>query len=723
MKILELCMIVKNSGEVLRKCLKENRDWIDYWTILDTGSTDNTIDIIKEELKDVPGKLHFGEFIDFAQARNKSLELTSKTCKYTIILDDSYILYGGKELRMLLKKAKTACFLVRIGKYIDGFLRADYYSKRIVKSENNLRYKYRVHEEIQVSDNKIKILQDQNIFIDDLTFKDHTARSINRYTHDIEMLLLDYKDYPKDQRVVYYLAKTYYIIEQYANSLKFYNILKKIGVTDDFLFSSYYDAVCIQFRQNSDIKKFETQLQFVSQIFPLRAEPKYKIAVIHNDIGDFKKVHEIITSLITYHKPALLGTLFENDIYDYYIPYLYIDTNIKLGFVEKAVPALKKMLSLYPNDQPLLNIKYSITDNMNISSIHLSENKTIVFHTSGLFEMIYCWNPKGDTRISGSEYMAMNLGKEFHKLGYRVIIIGTFEDKKTNTNYEGIYDGIEYIDYKYFSEFALTYVIDFLIVSRFTANLVYYDNIKNVYLWIHDTLPTIDEKSKCVQYHKEKFKYIIAISEWQKENTVKTLNIPEENIIVSRNAIYTNRFLNKDIEKIPFRFIYTSCPERGLTYLIQIIPKIKEKYPETTLYLFVNKDLILKDTMDKIKILDYVYINNRVSQEELSNEFLKSDIWLYPTNFTESYCITALEAMASKCLVATVNYCGLGNIVYGRGVVCNAPIKEHLEDLAEKLFFVLERPALKSHFINTAYNWAINQTYEKLAQEWIETIF
>ena len=192
---------------------------------------------------------------------------------------------------------------------------------------------------------------------------------------------------------------------------------------------------------------------------------------------------------------------------------------------------------------------------------------------------------------------------------------------------------------------------------------------------------------------------------------------------MSRNAIYTNRFLNKDIEKIPFRFIYTSCPERGLTYLIQIIPKIKEKYPETTLYLFVNKDLILKDTMDKIKILDYVYINNRVSQEELSNEFLKSDIWLYPTNFTESYCITALEAMASKCLVATVNYCGLGNIVYGRGVVCNAPIKEHLEDLIDKLFFVLERPALKSHFINTAYNWAINQTYEKLAQEWIETIF
>ena len=75
-KLLELVMIVKNSGEVLRECLKENKKWIDYWTILDTGSTDNTPEIIKEELKDVPGKLHFGEFIDFSNARNKSIELT-----------------------------------------------------------------------------------------------------------------------------------------------------------------------------------------------------------------------------------------------------------------------------------------------------------------------------------------------------------------------------------------------------------------------------------------------------------------------------------------------------------------------------------------------------------------------------------------------------------------------------------------------------------------------
>jgi hypothetical protein len=71
------------------------------------ASTDNTPNIIREELKDIPGNLYFAEFVDFSQARNKSLELSSKKCKYTIILDDSYKLQGGKELRNLLKKSKT----------------------------------------------------------------------------------------------------------------------------------------------------------------------------------------------------------------------------------------------------------------------------------------------------------------------------------------------------------------------------------------------------------------------------------------------------------------------------------------------------------------------------------------------------------------------------------------------------------------------------------------
>ena len=216
---------------------------------------------------------------------------------------------------------------------------------------------------------------------------------------------------------------------------------------------------------------------------------------------------------------------------------------------------------------------------------------------------------------------------------------------------------------------------------------------------------------------------MISISKWQKKYTVEKLNIPGEYIYLSRNAIYSERFLNKNIEKVPYRFIYTSCAERGLDVLIDIIPKIKEKYPLTTLYLFVNKNLIYNNTLKIIENTDYIFLNDRVNQDQVAIELLKSDIWLYPTTFLESYCITALEAMASKCLVATVNYGGLGNIVEGKGILCEYPIEDNVDDLIKKLFMVMGKPYLKNHLIDKAYNWAITQTYESLAKEWINDIF
>jgi glycosyltransferase involved in cell wall biosynthesis len=53
--LLELVMIVKNSGEVLRDCLRAAKPHIDHWTILDTGSIDQTPQIVTEELNGVPG--------------------------------------------------------------------------------------------------------------------------------------------------------------------------------------------------------------------------------------------------------------------------------------------------------------------------------------------------------------------------------------------------------------------------------------------------------------------------------------------------------------------------------------------------------------------------------------------------------------------------------------------------------------------------------------------
>ena len=73
--LIHLVMIVKNAGDNFKNILEQNLSIIDRWTILDTGSTDNTIDIIKSTLSSKKGTLYCEPFINFKESRNRSIEL------------------------------------------------------------------------------------------------------------------------------------------------------------------------------------------------------------------------------------------------------------------------------------------------------------------------------------------------------------------------------------------------------------------------------------------------------------------------------------------------------------------------------------------------------------------------------------------------------------------------------------------------------------------------
>jgi tetratricopeptide (TPR) repeat protein len=68
---LSLCMIVKNEERFLRNCLESVKDIVDEMVIVDTGSTDSTLDIAREYgAKIIP---HVWKD-DFSEARNVSLD-------------------------------------------------------------------------------------------------------------------------------------------------------------------------------------------------------------------------------------------------------------------------------------------------------------------------------------------------------------------------------------------------------------------------------------------------------------------------------------------------------------------------------------------------------------------------------------------------------------------------------------------------------------------------
>lgn len=65
-----LTMIVKDGADNIARCIRSALPVIDRWSVVDTGSTDGTQDIVRRELEHLPGRLHERPWVDFAHNRS-----------------------------------------------------------------------------------------------------------------------------------------------------------------------------------------------------------------------------------------------------------------------------------------------------------------------------------------------------------------------------------------------------------------------------------------------------------------------------------------------------------------------------------------------------------------------------------------------------------------------------------------------------------------------------
>jgi len=86
---LGLNMIVKNEEHVIERCLSSLTDIIDYYCIVDTGSTDKTKEIITKffEDKGIKGEIVDHEWVNFSDARNKALESIKGKVTHAVWID------------------------------------------------------------------------------------------------------------------------------------------------------------------------------------------------------------------------------------------------------------------------------------------------------------------------------------------------------------------------------------------------------------------------------------------------------------------------------------------------------------------------------------------------------------------------------------------------------------------------------------------------------------
>ena len=90
-----LNMIVKNEEKIIERMLESVYKIIDYFVICDTGSTDNTIEIIKNfflKHRNIKGVVMKKTFENFEYNRNHALKFCEGFGDYILLLDADHIL-------------------------------------------------------------------------------------------------------------------------------------------------------------------------------------------------------------------------------------------------------------------------------------------------------------------------------------------------------------------------------------------------------------------------------------------------------------------------------------------------------------------------------------------------------------------------------------------------------------------------------------------------------
>lgn len=86
---LGLCMIVKNEAHVIERALRSALPFMDTWCIVDTGSTDDTMAIIRRVAAEIgrPGILHERPWVNFGHNRTEALRLARDQMDWIWMLD------------------------------------------------------------------------------------------------------------------------------------------------------------------------------------------------------------------------------------------------------------------------------------------------------------------------------------------------------------------------------------------------------------------------------------------------------------------------------------------------------------------------------------------------------------------------------------------------------------------------------------------------------------
>lgn len=235
-----LVMIVRDEEDTIKKCLTSVSPYISYWVIVDTGSKDNTIQVIKETMDElgIPGELHERPWVNFEVNRTESLELAKDKCDFRWIIDadDTFSLDDPNINPFCVLNKEFDSYHISYKLHNLKYFRA-----QIVRSDEDWVYKGVLHEYLHLEKENQKSGQIVGCHVDaDISPLKRANSVIEKYAKDAEILKEALEKEPDNTRYMFYLAQSYRDSNQPQNSLEAYQKRVEAGGWPEEVYYSMY---------------------------------------------------------------------------------------------------------------------------------------------------------------------------------------------------------------------------------------------------------------------------------------------------------------------------------------------------------------------------------------------------------------------------------------------------------------------------------------------------
>ena len=336
-------MIVRNESRVIERCLEAALPVVDYMSICDTGSDDNTVQIIENffDQHGVEGAVHHHVWQDFGHNRSLSLKSSRDafpTTDYFLTLDADHLLVIEPEFEheRATLDADAYCIVQKTGHW-------RYFNLRLLRSDHRWRSECVTHEYWACDEPPdYRMNELHSLWIDD---RNDGGFKTDKFPRD-EKLILE-RGFPSGkhkERYTFYLAETYKNMEQYRKAMEWYH--KRVdlgGWWEEVWFSMYQIGECHQ-RLGDWPKALEWYLKAFN-FDPARAEPLNNVVRYFRELPDQQQLAWLFLEKalqIPYPKHHQLFVV--DTVYDWELEYEASIICSWVGQDERGVQACQKLL-------------------------------------------------------------------------------------------------------------------------------------------------------------------------------------------------------------------------------------------------------------------------------------------------------------------------------------------------------------------------------------------